>query len=149
MSHHPLPTKTSQWSCQLTGKSWCFCRAFFQVFFIRFVYVLFLTIFVVAILLCVSRSLIFLNHLTFISLSVWVFSCMILSHCRTQIRWVDSERRICRRRMFAFCILVCRFPLIGFWWLRSFGMFRQPTSIIMPRLISGHAHVVVWPCSFC
>jgi len=46
LSHRPLLTKTSRLLNQLTGKSRCLCMAFFHVFIISFVYVLFLTIFV-------------------------------------------------------------------------------------------------------
>ncbi|SRR6266566_2994860 len=63
LSHRPLPTKTSRSLNQLTCKSQCLCRAFFHVFFISFVYVLFLTIFIAAIQLHVNRSMIFLSHL--------------------------------------------------------------------------------------
>jgi len=48
LSHRPLPTKTSRLLNHLTGKSRCLCMAFFHVFIISFVYVLFLTIFVAA-----------------------------------------------------------------------------------------------------
>ena len=67
LSHRPLPTKTSRTLIQLTGRSWYFCRAFFHVFLMRFVFVLFLSIFVAVIRSHVSRSLTFLSHL-----ALWV-----------------------------------------------------------------------------
>ena len=138
VSHCPLPTKTSQLLSQSTGRSFCLCRALFHMFLISFVYVLFLTIFIVTILSIVSRSLIFLSHLTFTSSSVWVFSWMILSHLRTHIRWADLEMSICRRRVFAFWVaMVCGFLSAGFCGL-SFVLFRQPTPIMRLKLISSH-----------
>ena len=139
VSHRPLPTKTSRMFIQLTGRSWFFSRVFFQVFFINFVYVLFLSIFVAAILSHVSLSFIFLSHLALISSSEWTSSWIILSHRRTHIRWADSEMSICRRRVFPFwTVLVRGFLSFCSWGLFLFTMFRHPIPSIIPILMSGH-----------
>jgi hypothetical protein len=102
VSHHPLPTKTSRLLIQSAGKSRCFWRACLHVLMAIVVWGLSLLIIVAMIRSHVSRSFIFLSHLAFISSFEWMFSCIVLSHLRTQIRCADSDISICSSRVFPF-----------------------------------------------
>ena len=102
-----LPTKTSQLCIQFTGNSCPFLNAGPQVPSTSFLNLLVLTIFVVVVLLMVSLSLIAQYHLALISPSVRGFSCITLSHLRTQIRYADSDRMIWKSLVGPQCIVFC------------------------------------------
>jgi len=89
-----LPTKTLRSFIQFAGISPSFLNAGSHVVSTSFVNLLVLMIFVAVTLSMVSLLLIACRHLALISLSERVFSCMTLSHLRTQIRYTDSDRMI-------------------------------------------------------
>jgi len=130
-----LPTKTSLRFIQFIGSSLSFLSACSQVSTTSLVNPSFLLIIVAFILSVVSLSLIARSHLVLISLSVSIFSCITLSHLRTQMRYADSEMMIWRSQVGPWSVfrLCCGlFPSL------SFGCtFMQPHPRIIPRSISG------------
>ena len=108
--HAVLPTKTSRHSIQFTGSSMIFLRAGSQVSSTRFVNWWVLLVFVVLVtftLSVVSLSLITWYHLARISPLWSSFSCMTLSHLRTQIRYTDSDRMIWRSCVGPWWVFLC------------------------------------------
>jgi len=102
-----------------------------------FVNSLVLMIFVAVTLSMVSLLLITQYHLALISLFMMGFSCMTLSHLRTQIRYTDSDRRIWKCWVGAWCVLFCCHH-----WLFPLNLpgcrVMLPQPSIIPTMISGH-----------
>ena len=90
-----LPTKTSRLEIQSVGRSIWFRRTCSHVCFTVWVDFASRLIFVVVSLSSVSLVLIAHVHLFFISLVVCEHSWITRSHLNTQIRWADSDSRIC------------------------------------------------------
>jgi hypothetical protein len=89
----------------------------------------------------VSRLFIAQCHFAEISFASSRFSCITLSHLMAQIRYADSDTRICRS--FDSLLVDLRgamFPA-GQAWSSSEHMCRFPHPSIVPRLMIGH-------CSF-
>ena len=86
-----LPTKTSLICIQFASTSLSFLNAISHVSITVLVNFSFRLIFVAVTLLMVSLSFIAWYHLARISPSDSCFSCVTLSHLRTQIKYADSD----------------------------------------------------------
>ena len=134
--HTVLPTKTSQRYIQFAGISISFLSAGSHVPLISCVNLLVLMIFVVVTLSMVSLLLIARYHLALISPSVRSFSCITLSHLRTQITYADSDRRIWKSWVGPWCVIFCclHWPFLL---IRSSRRVMLPYPSIIPSVISG------------
>ena len=134
--HAVLPTKTSQRYIQFAGISISFLNAGSHVLSISCMNLLVLMIFVAVTLSMVSLLLIARYHLALISPSVGSFSCITLSHLRTQITYADSDRRIWKSRVGPWCVV---FRCLR--WLclliHSGRRVMLPHPSIIPSVISG------------
>ena len=101
-----LPTKTSLLFIQFRGSTPSFLSAGSQVFTTRLVNLSFHFILVAFILSSVSLLLMTWSHRLLTLLLLWGVSCIIPSHCSTQMRYTDLERGICRRQVRPWCIVL-------------------------------------------
>lgn len=132
-----LPTKTSRLEIQSVGRSIWLLRTCSHVFFAVWMDLVSRLIRVAVILSSVSLILIARVHLFFISFVVWAMFWITRSHRRTQIRWADSDSRMCSSRVAPFGAVA---------WFRSLGrvaratisgMRMLPQPRMIPREMSG------------
>ncbi len=129
------PLKTSRCCCQFRCGMLAFIKVFFQVAFVRFISLGSLFILVVIIRSLVSLSFIFLIHLLVISLLVWFFPCMTLSHLMTHTRWLASDIRICSSLVLPLISIDLVFS--ASWRASVSARLIQPMPIIVPKVICG------------
>ena len=109
-------------------------RAGFQVPLTRLVKLLFCFILVAKIRSSVSLRFTVRSHLFSISLTVRDFPWITRSHRRTQMRWRDSDSKICRSREAP--MLLCQCGGVLFWG-GFMGKWMEPQPRRIPRFRSG------------
>jgi len=100
-----------------------------------------LTVFIMVTLLLVSFLLIMQYHLALISPSVRGFSCISLSHLRTQIKYADSDRMIWKGWVGPWCII---FHCCCWLFLLSLSSFPFLFPELAPRFHLFGCHGCVW-----